>query len=126
MFETLHDLEYDVLVESVYWAMLRLFQRNVQLDIIAEAGTPEEAAEGDGVSAEDRVIHRILHEIREAEGKPLSTLTDGELEKHIFALSDILDERDRDVSPETARRAELALEEMRRMYPSPIRLHQAA
>jgi hypothetical protein len=121
MFEILDGVSHSVFVEAIYWTMLRLRQQNRQLDRIAEALTPEEAAAGEPVREEDRIIHALLREIRQAAGKPLSTLTEDEMGTYVFPLSDILMERGRTNSPEIKARAQAALEEMRRRYPSPLR-----
>jgi hypothetical protein len=110
MFENLKDAPYGVVVEAVYQAMRRLHHRAPHQD--HNDGLPEDAPDTPKV----RALRAVLHEIREAEGKPISQLSDEAASRYTHALSDVLDSFNPPMTPALKRRALATLAEMRRKY----------
>jgi hypothetical protein len=110
MFEPLHEVPLGVAVEAVYQAMRRLNVRAPHQDF--NDGLEPDAPE----TPENQTLRSILREIREAEEKRISELSDEASGRYIRMLSGILDSRYPTPSPEVVQRAQATLEEMRRKY----------
>ncbi|MFL5540464.1 MAG: hypothetical protein ACJ8J0_15850 [Longimicrobiaceae bacterium] len=110
MFEILYEVPLDVAVEVVYQAMRRLNVRAPHQD--ANDGLPPEAPD----TPENQALRSVLREIREAEGRRISELSDEAASRYIRGLSELLDSRYPTPSPEMVARADAILAEMRRKY----------
>jgi hypothetical protein len=110
MFELLHEVPLGVAVEAVYQAMRRLYVRAPHQDF--NDGLEPDAPE----TPENQALRSILREIRTAEGKRISELSDEAASRYTRILSDTLDSCHPIPSPEVVQRAQATLEEMRRKY----------
>jgi len=113
MFEILNDQPKDVVVEAVYQAMRRLYVRAPHQD------RNDGLAAGTKETPETRALRAILREIREAEGVPISRLSDEAARRYTLALSDVLEARRPPLTPEGERQGLALLEEMRQQYGTP-------
>lgn len=110
MFEILHEVSLDVAVEAVYQVRRRLYVRAPHQDF--NDGLAPDAPD----TPENRALRSILSEIRSAEGKRISELSDEAVSRYFRILNDLLDSRYPTPSPEMVARADAILEEMRRKY----------
>jgi hypothetical protein len=110
MFEFLDQAPYSVVLEAVYQAMRRLYQRAPHQD--ANDGLAPDAPD----TPENWALRSILREIRAVEGKRISELDDEAASRYTHVLSDILESRHAPPTPAMVQRALATLEEMRRKY----------
>src|SRR4051812_48498935 len=110
MFEFLKDAPYGVVLEAVYQAMRRLYQRAPHQDF--NDGLKPGAQD----TPENQALRSILREIRAAGGRRIWELSDQAASRYPHVLSDILESRNAPPSPAMVQRALATLEEMRRKY----------